>query len=374
MKWLIDLAKGVFYKEEIEKKATSSFSSWLNIKEIETELDEWRKKMREHVSNMNDFVLAETLAELDMEFSSDFSELFKSYYRKVLENRKKMEDLLLEKMFGSPDYIPSFLSKEEILKKKASINVHKKNDIWTIELRGEVPYVVRIIDEVDLVDQVNQFLENLCEKGIDSFALEKVISTASERFGLLPETIQKMVNELILDKKIAFSDDGKLIKIGSIQKFYYSTPIDKVVLEVFDPNKEIENRLFPLQKFMERKGKLLRLNLPYPKNFPINAHSLKRLRKIITRDFRGKSDDFLRIFLEAMNKIDSGESLDFLQEIQDEELRQELIEELIESGFLLDELSVIDSDGNDEQEGSPQGYSSMSGSGNFIEPYYKNKY
>lgn len=379
MKWLIDLAQGIFYKEgEGVPKTAKSFSSWLNLKEedLNNEIALARKHIMDQVKNLSDFVLAEMLAELEMEFSTDFSEKFQIFYKKVRENREKMENFLLEKLYGDPNYVPTYYQELDELKKKASLDVKKENDLWTIEVRGKTPYLVRIVDEVDRLDQVTSYLEDKFSRELSQDEVSKLVEEASSRFGLLTTTIEKLINEKLLEKKFAVTESQGVCKVGSLLRMSFVYDKNKVRFDVFDPFREIESKLFPFSKFMERKGSTLSIYAPYRKDLPLNVTSGKQLANVITKDFRNKSPQFLNVFAIAIEKIDEGFPLDdYLREISDDELRQELIDELLESGFLLpEETEVIDSEGNDLSEGTPTGNPSISGSGVFIEPAKRNKY
>jgi len=379
--WLLDLLRGKFYRDEGEKiekiaKKEKKFDAWLNIKEIDDEVAQWKKEMVDQVKDLDNFVLAEFLAEEDLKGKDveDYSLLFQSYYKKVLNNREQMEKLLLSKLFDdNPNYIPQIFDENDEgvakIKRKANIKVSRSDDVWELQIKNENDKVLvrKITDENERIDLVEKDLMNeMIETKVSD--VENVVNKVAKVNGVLNETVENILRRAILEKKIGFFDENILMKVGKILKSSQDIHKWGFNISLFDVDDVMYNKVKGFE--CEKRGNIVDVFIPVSKKKPLNDLTLKEsIKKLNSKDFSLRSNKYVDYYKRCV-KADENEIYKILEELKedgDEELYNQLM-------FDLSQDEIIDINERVEGEGSPMGYSSMDGSGVFIEPAKKNIY
>jgi hypothetical protein len=378
--WLFNLLLGKKETEEVQLKKEAkkkNFDNWLKIKEIETEIDQWRKDIVDQVKALDNFVLAEFLAEEDLKGKDieDYSTLFQSYYKKVLKNREAMEKLLLSKLFNNdPDYVPmqfdEWSESTSKLKRKANISVSRTDDIWELRINGEKGVLVRkIVDENERVDLIERDLLNEMLTEVKKSDIPKVINKVAKMNGVLEDTVGKVLMKTILEKKVGFYDKDTLMRVGKILDI--NSNIDKwgFNFTLFDVDDSIYNKVKGF--VINKEGNKVNVFVPIPKKKPLNKLTLKEaINKLNSKDFSFKDEKYSTYYNRCIKADEDDEIYKILEELkeeEDDELYNQLVSDLVQD-------EIIDVNERIEGEGSPTGYSTMDGTGVFIEPAKKNSY
>jgi predicted RNA-binding protein YlqC (UPF0109 family) len=378
--WLFNLLLGKKETEEVQLKKEAKkkkFDSWLKIKEIETEVDQWRKDMVDQIKSLDNFVLAEFLAEEDLKGKDieDYSTLFQSYYKKVLKNREAMEKLLLSKLFDNdPDYVPmqfdEWSESASKLKRKANISVSRTDDIWELRISGEKEVLVRkIVDENERVDLIEKDLLNEMSSEVKKSDIPKVISKVAKMNGVLEDTVGKVLMKTIFEKKVGFYDKDTLMRAGKILDI--NSNIDKwgFNFTLFDVDDSIYNKVKGF--VINKEGNKVNVFVPIPKKKPLNKLTLKEaINKLNSKDFSFKDEKYSMYYNRCIKASEDDELYKILEELKeegDDELYNQLVSDLVQD-------EIIDVNERIEGEGSPTGYATMDGTGVFIEPAKKNSY